>query len=361
MADIFPGATQVVQLVEWGYPMGSLRPTPAPSQAYSVVHITANLASAQNEAAWRKNDPGLQNSATFFINPDGSVVQTLGDPLHMDPWTNGDAQNPDMSNPRIAAMMAAGVNPNERSLITMENVGREPGDPITAAQENTCAAIIAYYHPKAGLPINRETVIGHYQINSVNRINCPSTNKSVIDRIVAKATGGTVPVVAEETDVLNQITYPWPRDFTTKAGDLTGYKYSDEPNATESFAAGSSAQSSGQVDIIPPPDGWLPGPYQWVHTGPLKGFMVANSQINLGPLPAPLPAPPAPAADITALTAQIASIKAILDETVGRVEEMEDLAMRRDEWFQRRPVPSILNIRLRPGDWTKWYREYPVS
>lgn len=188
-SDIFPGAT-LTQLVEWGYPMGSLRPTPTPPLAFSVIHITANTASAQNEVAWRLNDPGLQNSATFFVNPDGSIVQALGDPLHMDPWTNGDVANPDLTNPRIAALVRDGVNANERSLVTIENVGREPGNPITPEQEAACARIIAYYHAKAGLPISRETVIGHYQLNSVNRANCPSTDKSVIDRIVAKA-GGT--------------------------------------------------------------------------------------------------------------------------------------------------------------------------
>lgn len=191
MADIFPGAT-LIQLSEWGYPMGQLRPTPDPALAYSVIHITANLASAENEAAWRLNDPALQNSATFFLNQDGSAVQCLDDPLHMDPWTNGDVNRPDLSNPRISHMQSSGVNANERSLVTIENVGREPGTPISPAQEAKCAQIIAYYHAKAGVPVNRQTVIGHYQINSVDRPNCPGVNKSVIDRIVALASGGDV-------------------------------------------------------------------------------------------------------------------------------------------------------------------------
>lgn len=191
--DIFPGA-KLMQVEEWGYFMGSLRPAPPPHLAFSVIHITANLATAENEAGWRINDPALQNSATFFNNRDGSTVQLLGDPATMDPWANGDMSNPDLSNPRIAAVVRDRVNANERTLLAIENVGNEiawgkvPGGyPITPEQELTCARQIAHYHTRNGVPINRETVIGHYQLNSTSRPNCPSRDKSVIDRIVAKA------------------------------------------------------------------------------------------------------------------------------------------------------------------------------
>lgn len=186
--DVFPGAT-LVQLVEWGYPQGQLRPTPPADKAFSTVHITGNknLPSADGEIAWRKNDPGLQNSATFFVNRDGSIRQALGDPLHMDPWANGDVRTPDMTNPRIAAVVRDGVNANERTIVAIENVGYEPGASITRTQEAANARIIAYYHAKARVPVNRETVIGHYQLNSVARSNCPGTDKSLIDRIVAAA------------------------------------------------------------------------------------------------------------------------------------------------------------------------------
>jgi hypothetical protein len=321
MTDVFPGAT-LVQLVEWGYPMGSRRPAPSPANAFSVVHITANTAPAENEAAWRLNDTGLQNSATVFINQDGSIVQTLGDPLYMDPWTNGDVQNPDMSNPRIAAMVRDGVNANERSLVTLENVGREPGMPITAAQEAACAAIIAYYHAKIGLPVNRETVVGHYQINSVNRPNCPSVNKSVIDRIVALA-NGAIPEAGGEPDVSTSTRiYPAPRTWTTKGGNLTGYIDSDAPNITVAFSAGSPALASAEVTISPAYPGWPDGPYQRVLDGPLAGHLVANSQVNLGPEPVAETPTPAPApvgltrADVEAI------VKAAVDPLVVRIEEL---------------------------------------
>lgn len=216
--DIFPGA-RLVQLVEWGYPMGSLRPVPAATDAYGVVHITANLATALGEVSWRLNDPALQNSATFFVNRDGSVIQALADPLRMDPWSNGDVRSPDLSNPRIARMVRAGVNANERTLVSIENVGNETawgsvpgGYPITDAQVETNARIFAHYFPKAKVPISRETIIGHYQLNSVSRLNCPGRDKRVIDRIVARAQAILSPP-QEEDDMTAR-----PPKFWRKAG-----------------------------------------------------------------------------------------------------------------------------------------------
>jgi hypothetical protein len=188
--DIFSGA-KLVQLKEWGYPQGSLRATPPKAKAFSVIHITGNskLPSAEGETAWRLNDPVNQNSATFFVNRDGSIVQALGDPLHMDPWANGDVNKPDTSNPRIAAVVADGVNANTRTIVAIENVGYEPGNSITAAQETACAQIVAHYHAAAGVSVTRQTVIGHYQLNSVSRPNCPAVDKRLLDRIVTKAQG----------------------------------------------------------------------------------------------------------------------------------------------------------------------------
>jgi len=190
---IFPGA-KVMQLVEWGYPQLALRAVPPEGKTISVIHITGNarLPSAEGEATWRLTDKALQNSATFFVNRDGSVVQCLSDPLHMAPWANGDVNQPDMSNRRIAQIVADEVNANMRTLVAIENVGCEPDAPLTDAQVKTDAKIIAHYHKLAGVAINRTSVVGHYQLNSVTRPNCPARKKDVIDRIVEAAMSLTV-------------------------------------------------------------------------------------------------------------------------------------------------------------------------
>lgn len=297
MAYIFPGATQILTTGFYA------RTKPNPSLVFSVVHTTANAnLSAEGHARIQPIGSG-QVTATFWVNRDGSVVQSLSDPLLMAPWTNGVSDRPDMSNPRIAACINAGVNPNRRSLVTIENVSLEPGSPITAAQKAACGRIIAWAHALAGVPITRETVIGHYQINSVNKPNCPSTNKAILNDIVALANGAT----QGDPDVnITSKTYPWPRTWYTKGGSLTGYILGPDPNITMSFAAGSSAPSSAEVSINPLPAdwGWPAGPYQLVSDGPLKGCLVANSQVTLGPEPLPLDGPPEPSTDCTVEVAE---------------------------------------------------------
>lgn len=246
--DIFPGA-KLLQVVEWGYFMGSYRPAPDPRLAFSVVHITANIATAENEASWRINDPALQNSATFFNNRDGSVVQLLGDPATMDPWANGDMNMPDVTNPRIAALVRDGVNPNERTLLAIENVGNEiawgkvPGGyPITPAQEETCARQIAHYHTRNRVPINRETVVGHYQLNSVSRPNCPSRDKSILDRIVARAQ--RIAGIQEDYMIRQPIVT---EEWTTKVGPASTFTRPD--GTTGYFTAAERVRSIAEITL----------------------------------------------------------------------------------------------------------------
>lgn len=190
--DLFPGHEGFYQLVE-NWP----RAVPSRDLAFSVIHITGNyrLPSAAGEVGWRVNDPALQNSATFFVDRDGGIWQALGDPLRMAPWANGDVSSPDLGNPRISAVVRDNVNANMRTILAIENVGFEGvrpdgtrlSAPITAAQVAANARLIRYYHAKAGVPVNRQTVIGHYQLNSTGRANCPGIDRSVVDRIVAQA------------------------------------------------------------------------------------------------------------------------------------------------------------------------------
>lgn len=263
MADIFPGAKHL-QLAQWGFPMGSLRPVPPKDKAWSVIHITANLATAENEWGWRSDGNPVRNSATFFVNRNGAAVQMLGDPLRMDPWANGDVNTPDVSNPRIAAMVRDRVNANERTLVAIENVGNETawgsvpgGFPITPEQEETCARIIAYYHPKAGVPISRETVIGHYQLNSVSRPNCPSRNKAILDRIVARAraiaTGDDMP-----TPPLNYLPELWKTEASgadlREQADLAAPIIDKIPAGTPVFTVASSADDNWRLAVAGDPE-----------------------------------------------------------------------------------------------------------
>ena len=168
MKNVFPGAT-VIESPWFGYPtVGAprrVRPT-----LLGVLHVTAGMGDAAATTRWGINVGG--RSWTFCVNRDGSVVQSL-DPVSQVPWTNGDKQEWDTSNPLIVAAANSTYNFNEWCFLTIECVGRPDSDPITDAQRATIRDILAWGSKLSGLPVDRHHVVGHYQINGVTRTRCP--------------------------------------------------------------------------------------------------------------------------------------------------------------------------------------------
>lgn len=155
----------------WGFPLvhspRAFKPT-----VLLVIHETGNknLPSAMAEAQYSNRD-GSGASFTFVTNRDGSIVQCL-EPVTQTPWTNGDVREPSA---RVQRIMSShpGHNFNEFCFMTCENVVYLNDAPFTAAQKETLAQLAAWGHKVSGLPINRDTVLGHRDINSVTRWNCP--------------------------------------------------------------------------------------------------------------------------------------------------------------------------------------------
>lgn len=184
--SLFPGNAGTYLHGNYGYPYrGSarrLRPT-----VLAVVHITGNsrLPSAMAEAQYSAR-AGSGASFTFVVNRNGTVVQCLH-PETQTPWTNGDLRSP--IHPVTRAMVGSPYNANEYCFLTVENVGYNPGSPITEAQINAVAEMIAWGSKVAKLPVNRITVLGHRDINSISRWNCPTPGdlNAFLDRIIDKA------------------------------------------------------------------------------------------------------------------------------------------------------------------------------
>lgn len=170
----------------WGYPLhGPRRIKPS---VLLVVHITGNskLPNALAEATYSNRD-GSGASFTFVTNRDGSIVQCL-QPETQTPWTNGDINQPNTAIPTVKAMVGSPYNPNEFCFMTCENVGYEPGNPITTAQRQTLGELLAWGSKLSGLPINRSTVLGHRDINNVTRHNCPTSGnlEALLGDVIAR-------------------------------------------------------------------------------------------------------------------------------------------------------------------------------
>lgn len=124
-----------------------------------VNHITAGYFPGCLE--WLQK-PASQASAHYLITRDGRIVQLVreGDTA----WHAGIVNRPDWP-------LFDGTNPN-RYTIGIEHVGM-PEDGLTEGQYQATLALQRYLVAKYGLQANKDTVIGHYRIDSVNRPNCP--------------------------------------------------------------------------------------------------------------------------------------------------------------------------------------------
>lgn len=134
-----------------------------------VMHITDGETAAGAFSHWLR--PDVDASAHYVVDKDGVIFQAV---LEEDAaWANGVVNKPDMSNDLVRYWVNSGVNPNLRT-ISIELVGK-PGRPIPAAEWAAAKWLVRDIHRRRPqITMTRACVIGHYQIDSVNRARCPS-------------------------------------------------------------------------------------------------------------------------------------------------------------------------------------------
>ncbi len=138
-----------------------------------VIHIMAGTLAGTD--SWF-GSPVSQVSATYGIGLNGEVHQYVQD--EDTAWAQGRVSNPTFK------LYKPDVNPNLYCL-SIEHEGYDLSNaPIT--QLNASVALIRGLAMKWGIPIDRDHIIGHYQIFD-KKPNCPATNKSIIDTIVSMA------------------------------------------------------------------------------------------------------------------------------------------------------------------------------
>lgn len=168
--------TQWLTNTAYGYPRGAVR-RESPI-ALACLHVTDNPNSPPATATQERNYANRLNSggpsAHLYVNRDGSGVWAI-DPSKYAAWSNGAIRSPRLTVPGITDIVAfdADHNPNEAYLLEIEHCGRYPDFPITVAQMQTSALLIAKYALVSGLPIERRTVHLHGDLDSEQRANCP--------------------------------------------------------------------------------------------------------------------------------------------------------------------------------------------
>lgn len=181
----------------YGFPTRGAKRRIKPT-ALACIHITDNpknqgANAAQNERDYANRGQSMGPSAHFYVNRDGSGIKAI-DWINFAAWSNGDLSKPFVQNNGIATIVKKhnqGYNANECFAVEVENVGfAKVSGQLTTAQKRRCARLIARASIQFGLPINRDTVLPHAYINTIDRQNCPALPKlrdALLDDIVLRA------------------------------------------------------------------------------------------------------------------------------------------------------------------------------
>lgn len=191
---------------------------------FVVWHITAG--SGNSAVSWLSS-PASNASANYVNMESGEIIELVRPDESA--WANGDVQNPNLTNPIIAAVAKSGRNMNTAS-ISIENAGQSSygkGGSLTGAQIASLINLTAWLCKRFGIPPDREHIVPHAWINDVTRHNCPGFSEQEyatwIGRIAALVNGTSkLPLVEEAQEDDMQLPAPGTAE-TRIAPDGTPY------------------------------------------------------------------------------------------------------------------------------------------
>jgi N-acetylmuramoyl-L-alanine amidase len=151
-------------------------------------------------------------SSNYFVHENGTIYELV--PPQYSAWTNGDMKAPNLANPLIAKWARMGWNPNVRT-VTIEHGGYSKwgaGGMLTSAQWTSTTWLQAWLAQEYRLPIDRTHVIGHFEINSIDKQGCPGFSTAEWDKLLQgmRLYGATYPTDSiDENAYQDQVTKFW--------------------------------------------------------------------------------------------------------------------------------------------------------
>lgn len=138
-----------------------------------VVHVMdGNLVGTDS---WFAN-PASEASSHYGLNQFGEVHQYVQE--EDTAWHAGVVLNPQWS------LLKMGINPNYYT-IGIEHEGNATSV-WSAVMKSASVELIREISRRWNIPIDREHIIGHYQISS-KKPNCPAANRAIVDELIALA------------------------------------------------------------------------------------------------------------------------------------------------------------------------------
>lgn len=135
--------------------------------------LKASLATLTNP---RNDAPEKAVSSNYLIDTNGDIYRLVPWWLGRRAYANGKINNPDMSIKWLAACVGTRCNPN-MFTISIEHVASAKAmyDHARMSDEQWQSSfnLVQKLLKECNLPASKETILGHYQIDSVNKAYCP--------------------------------------------------------------------------------------------------------------------------------------------------------------------------------------------
>lgn len=155
----------------------------------------------------RFKDPTSEASAHFGVALDGRIWQWVR--IEDTAWANGFVNLSEYSPSWVAEADAKGVNINTLT-VSIEHEGKT-GQPFSEVQYQASLWLHRQIIAATGIVPSRENIIGHYQVDIVNRRFCPGSTFP-FDRLVKALRGGSS---------MEVVTYPSWNVITNQAESLS--------------------------------------------------------------------------------------------------------------------------------------------
>lgn len=161
-----------------------------------VLHGTATPPGTARAVANYFTNPGAQVAAHFIIETDGYIFCSVNPYASRGAWANGVVTTWNRGNARLATTIANGINLN-RQTISIEHVAATDamvaGGNMPLAQLAASQALVLQLARDFAIPLTREGIIGHWEIDLVNRKFCPGViNLDEYVRRIAKAVNSII-------------------------------------------------------------------------------------------------------------------------------------------------------------------------
>jgi hypothetical protein len=233
------------------------------------IHITGNkppVATAAQELNFANRPNSTVPSAHEYRDRNGDTLIAL-DPDAFAAWSNGDVKQPNTTLATVRRgleLRKQGHNFNEFVYRETENCGFPGSHPLTEAQLEVEAQGIAADSAKTGIPINRETVLIHSDINSVDRANDPFPRArreemlaAVIRRAQAIAGGAAPKELGMQFDITGSA--PPAGTVTVKEGGVS-VVFLENPDRRKPIEKGKTKTALLKIRFIGRSETWHPAP-----------------------------------------------------------------------------------------------------